>query len=101
MNDSTVKKFYVSKYREEIQEREVFRETDSSVWVKSVWAKNGYSQKLHRRSKVTTTDRYCDSWEEAHAYLLDRAEKQVSYYKGQLQKARSSLGQIKSMKPLN
>ena len=95
MNDSIVTKFYACKYRNEIKKRDVVRETDSSVWVKNLFGET------RRRNKVSSTDRYCDTWEEAHAYLLEVAESQVAYHKNQLQRARSELGQIKSMKPLN
>ena len=70
-----------------IEEVEVDRETESSVWV------NG-----NRLQKSTEYHTYHDTWDAAHSYLLERAKNKVEYARRQLEEHKSRLGNIKGMK---
>lgn len=70
-----------------IETVEVERETDSSVWI------NG-----RRNAKTTSWDKYWDSWEEAHAYLLEKAERSLQSARRSLEMAQAKYGNIKGMK---
>lgn len=77
---------YVSSHK--IDAVEVERETDISVWVGN-----------RRRAKLTSYDCYFDTWEEAHEFLVDNAERDVECIRLNLERAKGKLGQIKGMKP--
>lgn len=88
-------KFYTTHWSSKIDTVEIERESDSSVWVKG----NGYkSDSLRRVNKKGSTHAYHDTWEDAHAHLLNRASRAAESLKERLQQARSALGQIESMK---
>ena len=70
-----------------IQPVEVERETSVSVWI------NG-----NRSLKYTDFLKYWDSWEEAHDYLLKKAEREIKNARRQLEIAQSKHGNIKGMK---
>ena len=70
-----------------IEEVEVLRETESSVWVKG-----------RRLQKVTEWNVYHDTWDEAHSYLLEKAKGKVEYARRQLEEHKSYLGNVKGMK---
>ncbi len=72
---------------DKIFEGEVERETDSSVWIKG-----------RQRSKRTTYDCFFDSFEEAKAYLVSGARKEVEQCKSSLHYARTRLGMVESLK---
>jgi len=63
------------------------RETDKCVWIGN-----------NRHLKITENERYFDTWEEAHEYILDLAKDKVNNVKVQLDRAKGLLGNIKGMK---
>jgi poly(3-hydroxyalkanoate) synthetase len=73
--------------RQLIEAVEVERETDSSVWIKG-----------NRNAKITSYHKYWDSWEEAHAYLLERADRSLQDARRALERAQGEYGNIKGMK---
>jgi|GEM_PF-1703413 len=81
-------KFYIARYnRLQITMETVERETDNSVWIGG------------RRVKKQSEWRcYFDTWEQAHAHLLDDAETYVDHCRRELKLANSRLGNVKGMK---
>lgn len=65
----------------------VDRETESSVWI------NG-----QRHAKKSSFKKYWDTWQEAHAYLLEKAEARLQIARAELQRAQGECGNIKGMK---
>ena len=70
-----------------IEEIEVERETDSSVWI------NG-----RRNAKNSSLHKYCDTWGEAHLFLLEKAERSLESARRSLERAQGEYGNIKGMK---
>lgn len=70
-----------------IEEVEIDRETESSVWI------NG-----SRVAKIGVYGSYHDTWEEAHQRLLALAQRDVDTLRRRLELANSRLGNIKGMK---
>ena len=64
------------------------RETETSVWI------DGSS-----RQKAGMAAQYHDTWEAAHAFLLERAERNQSAARRSLEIAQGEHGNIKGMKP--
>jgi hypothetical protein len=86
-----VKKYEVDAVRwavkAKIEEIEVERTSESSVWVKG-----------RRRAKVTDWHLIFDTWEAAHAYLMTEGERKVLEARRALESANSALGNVKGMK---
>lgn len=93
MSTGAVIKYRTRTYSSAIEEVEIVRETESSVFI----ARNSGPER--RNAKVTTYDRYHDTWADAHAYLMVRAEFAVKHARQQLESANGNLGNIKGMKP--
>jgi hypothetical protein len=87
----SAEKFYTRDYSLEIKPVAIERESESCVWI-------NISGRSSRSNKKSSYDRYHDTWEEAHAYLVARCQRSVDALKEQLQKARTSLGQVESLK---
>jgi hypothetical protein len=86
-----MKKYQASHYfRMDIIEVEVEKETDSSVWVKG-----------HRNAKRSADATYCDTWDEAHNILLEKAQIRVDDARNRLNHANDVLGNVKGMKKPN
>lgn len=85
-------KYKTSNYGERITKVEVERETENFVWEKI------NDTRSDRRAKIATWASYFDSFEEAKQYLLNAAKEKVEFYKDQLQRAKSELGQLESLK---
>lgn len=84
-------KFRTGEYNKDmIVEVEVERESDSSVWIKG-----------RRNNKRSTYENYFDSWDEAKAYLLEKAESKAASCRRQLEYANGILGNIKGLKNPN
>jgi hypothetical protein len=79
----------------EIEPVEVVRETKSQV----VLLRKGIVQTERREAKRSEYSNWFDTWEEAHAFLIERAEAEVQALRGQLEQAKGRLGNIKGMKP--
>ena len=86
-----MKKFVTGAYREGIEIVEVERETDSSVWVK------GSGGKIERRNKIAGSDRYNDTWDDAHSFLLEQAISNFKYALRKLAICKSDLEAIQQM----
>jgi hypothetical protein len=85
------------KYRtawNEIEALEVLRETNSQV-VRAV----GSHAIERREAKRSEHYNWHDTWEDAHAFLIERAEAEVQTLRNQLEQAKGRLGNIKGMKP--
>jgi len=63
------------------------RETDVSVFVGG-----------RRNAKRSQYDNYFDTWEEAHSFLLKKADNEVIAARNTLQRMNARLGNIKGMK---
>lgn len=88
------KMYEASKWNNYIKEIEVTRTTDKSYW------ENG-----RRNLRVTTDIAVFDTWEEAHAWLVEQyegkciaARKRIEYAKKELVRAKGILGNIQGMK---
>ena len=64
------------------------RESETSVWV------NG-----RRNQKRTTYENYWDTWDQAHAFLLLKAEALAQSCRRELEVANGHLGNVRGMKP--
>jgi hypothetical protein len=85
------------KYRtawNEIEALEVLRETNSQV-VRAV----GSNAIERREAKRSEHYNWFDTWGEAHAFLIERAEAEVQTLRNKLEQAKGRLGNIKGMKP--
>lgn len=81
----------------DVKEYEVVKETEKTVTIKSV---NSWSEKTVelREFKNARGHSYHDTFEEAHALVLERAREKVAQAKNQFQRARDEYGNIKGMK---
>jgi electron transfer flavoprotein alpha subunit len=90
-----VKKFKTERYYPaRIAEMEVLRETAQCVYV----AETRFRRPERREMKETDFHRIHDSWEEAHAHLLERAERALINARQALQQAQDVLGNVKGMR---
>ncbi len=83
------------KYRtrfDEIKAIEVLRETDKQVVLL-------VGKTERRENKVSGWSNWHDTWEDAHAFLIAQAEREVNSLRLQLELAKGTLGQIKGIKP--
>lgn len=88
-----MKKYKAGHYcREKIEEVEVIRETAACVYV------HGWAGRESRFAKRSDFGNYFDTWEEAHQYLIDKAQKEVDGYRINLERAKGDLGNIKGLK---
>lgn len=76
---------YLTRF-EAIKRVECERETESSVYI------NG-----RRSSKVSSYERYHDSWAEAHAFLVTKQQYEIDSLRRKLEQANGKLGQLKGM----
>lgn len=92
-----ITKYKTNYSKDKIVEVDVIRETDQSVFVKTL----GYQLKgntEHRVSKRSEHECYFDTFEDAKKFLIDAAERRVSWARNSLQDAQDKLGNIKGMK---
>lgn len=84
-------------YRETIERFQIVKKTPKQVvYLSDSWHKGDFRE---IRSNITGRhENFFDTWAEAHAFLVDRAEKSVDAAKSRLHEAKSHLGQTKSMK---
>lgn len=80
-----------------IKRVECTRETESSVWVMEDTAGWGRPPKMEERRRVKGND-YHDTWEAAHAFLLERAELKLQHARSTLQRAQAHYGNAKGMR---
>lgn len=87
-----MKKYKTSSWDTKITEIEVIRETPSYVILyNDFW-------KSEIRVSKNGRDKFHDTWELAHAYLLAKAESEVKIARRDLELANSELGNVKRMK---
>ena len=79
-----------------ITEVEFVRETDKCFWT----LETNYSGKAKERKHAKSSDyeSYFDTWEFAHAALLERADREVEYARSRLKEAHDFAGNVKGMK---
>ena len=86
---------------DKIEQVEVLRETNVSVFLpvnaRSLAGAKGVDER--RDAKRSTYAQYHDTWEDAKAYLMAKAEGEVVAARRRLEQANSKLGNIKGMKP--
>ena len=85
------------KYRtrlDNIEAIEVVRETKKQVILP---ANSCGKEKIE--NKVSNWTNWHETWEEAHAFLVSKAEREVESLRLRLEQAKGRLGQIKGMKP--
>ena len=87
-------KFKAGIYDRDITEVECVKETDKCVWTVNTWRKDGTPD---RHLKMSGYDKYYDTWEEAHAYLLDNAERKVKSAVVNLRNANDKLLSVKGL----
>jgi len=80
-------------YFDKIETVEVLRETISSVYVQT-----GSKKGERREAKRSSFYNYFDTWQEAHAFLVLRAEIAVDGARSRLENEERRLGQIRGMK---
>jgi hypothetical protein len=76
-----------------IDKIEVEKETDASVWYRT---NNGA---LRRAAKRSSYESIFDTWAEAHAFLIDKAEAALIEARRSLQRAQDKYSNVKGMKP--
>lgn len=79
----------------------VVKVTEKTVTVRSKVFQIGKGpEKFHERraDKRSTHDNFFPTWEEAHAHLLDRTERQLESVRRRLALAQSEHGNVKGMK---
>lgn len=84
-----------------IEEVQVVKSTEKSVIVlEKRWMIGGRDQEYQkvRHAKRSEYSAYFPTWEEAHAYLLDKAEREVNGARLRLNDATGRLGNIKGLK---
>lgn len=97
----SIVKFKTSFSADKIEEIEVVRETEQSVFLpvngRSLAGKKGVNER--RDAKRSTYVQYHDTWADAHAFLVGKAQREVESLRSRLEQAKGKLGQIKGMKP--
>jgi hypothetical protein len=76
-----------------IEELEVLRETGHQVVLY-----DAYGEKEMRQNKRSEWTCWHATWEDAHQFLIDEAQKVVDRFRRLLQQANGSLGNIKGMR---
>lgn len=84
-------KWVTGRFRAPIERVECTRETEQSVFVM-------HGEQERRAAKHSTYEQYHDSWDAAHAHLVQRAQGEVDAYRSRLESAKGKLGNIKGMK---
>lgn len=78
---------------DEIEEIEVLRETDKQV----VLLANDFGKEC-RENKQSEWQNWFNTWEQAHQFILTKADEDVKSLRLQLEQANGKYGQIKGMK---
>lgn len=84
-----ITKYRTDTWKPEIVTIEAERETHSSLWIRG-----------RRRNKSSSYDKFHDSWEEAKAYLLNKAELTVKNCESELDSAKDKISKIKKLETL-
>jgi hypothetical protein len=89
-------KYRISLSWGKIEAFEVLRETNAQVVFNIL---SGGLACERREAKRSEYHSWHDTWEDAHAFLIERAETEVQALRGRLEQAKGRLGNIKGMKP--
>ena len=89
----TITKYKTKCAGADIQAVEVLRETMLCVFVQRYGTGTEF-----RANKITEWHQYHDSWEAAHQYLMDKAERRLAEARRSLQLAQSFLGNVKGLR---
>lgn len=91
-----MKKYKTTPYGQHaILETEIIRETEKCVY----WSDpNLWRGKEQRCAKRSSYENYWDTWEEAHKYLMENAERNLESAKNSLSRAESRLKEVKNLK---
>lgn len=76
MADAPIIKWKTRPWTDVIERVECERESKSSLWILEKWRPGKMEVRMCRKNSSDTI--YHDTWEEAHAYLLDRADKELA-----------------------
>ena len=90
-----MKKYRIGGYYVRIEEIEILRETESSVFIATTHSR----KKEQREAKVSSYHQYHDTWEAAHKYLLEKASVRVASASRRLDYETATLKTIKAMRP--
>lgn len=91
-----ITKWKTGGHRHLIEKVEVVRETEKQV---VLLVSRLYSAPIERKEKKESTNvQYHDTWEAAHAYLMDNAQRAVESARRSLECAKGTLGNIKGLK---
>mgnify|MGYP006284258461 CR=1 FL=1 len=91
-HQATVTVWRASMYELEIKPVAASKLTERTITL----ADDIYGRK--RINRIGPFDSYFNTWEEAHAYLLEKAEERVTSARRQLEQANGYLGNVKGMK---
>jgi hypothetical protein len=92
-------KFKTGYSADNIKQIEVVRETAQCVWVYAGYKNRDGSLVARRAAKCDNYDQYHDTWEVAHAFLLEKVTANITACRRALERANGRLGNIKGMKP--
>ena len=92
---ATITKYKTVGWRLAIEVVECVRETAQSVWVRR---KSWGGEVESREAKSCDGHQYHDTWEAAHAFLMERETANVESLRMQLEQAKGRLGTVKGMK---
>jgi hypothetical protein len=83
-----------------IEAVEVVKETEKTVTIRTEQNWGGGKTRIteSRENKISNYHRFFDTWEEAHDYLVKRAEKAVENCRMTLERLKGECGRIKGMK---
>lgn len=85
-------------WRDEIEAHDVLRETDKTVVLAPETSAN--PSKLERKEAKRSDGRnWHNNWDDAKAFLVEDAQKEVDSLLAKLERAKGRLGQIKGMGP--
>lgn len=85
-------KFITSNYRIDIQEQEVTRETEKCYFIP-----NPHNRRKPEDRRLKDQN-YHESWDAAHAHLMNRATEAVESAQSQLDRAKYRLTKVQEMK---
>lgn len=90
-------------YPDKITQVSCSRETEKAVWtLERAWTIDGYDDSKppieRRRMKRSDYENFHDTWEEAHAFLLARADRELESARRRLAAAQGTHGNVKGMR---
>lgn len=88
-----MKKYQTGHYDIDIKEIEVIRETEAFIILPEQYGR----RKERRESKKSNYHLYHDTWEAAHAYLLERTKDKIAQVQDLLEKEKKDLRIIENM----